>query len=194
MADLSHRSNSLGWQLRQGLQRAGEWVDYQFAQMDIDGPELPDWPWLEPLGRGLFWLAVTVLAATSLWLIYRAVETYRGQQRDHAPQTPVRSSPEAVLKQAHQWWRQAQTLAQQGDFAGACQALYMAALLRLNDTKAVPYQPSRTDGEYLRCLDPQALTRPYQLLIRTHERLTFGADQATAETYHRCRRAYEEIS
>ena len=36
--------------------------------------------------------------------------------------------------------------------------------------------------------------RPYQLLIRTHERLTFGNAVANEETYQRCRRAYQEIA
>lgn len=191
MADLSHRSNSLGWQLRRGLQQGGEWLEYQLNQADIGSPTLPNWPWLEPLGRGLFWLAVTALVATALWMMYRAVATYGGSWRDRTTATLGRSSPQDPGQQAIQWWRQAQTLAQQGDFTGACQALYMAGLLRLNDTQTIPYQASRTDGEYLRHLAAQ---RPYQLLIRTHERLTFGNEPATAETYQRCRRAYEEIA
>jgi hypothetical protein len=190
MADLSHRSNSLGWQLRRGQQQAGEWLEYQLNQVDIDAPALPHWPWLDPLGRALFWLAVTALVATALWMIYRAGTTYRGSWRDRSPKSWDSSPPQERLQQAQQWWTQAQTLAQQGDFAGACQALYMAGLLRLNETQAIPYQASRTDGEYLQALAAQ---RPYQLLIRTHERLTFGNEFATAETYQRCRRAYEEI-
>jgi len=84
-------------------------------------------------------------------------------------------------------------LAQQGDYAAACKALYMAGLARLNDTETVPYRPSRTDGEYLAQL-VDGSNRPYELLIRTHERLTFGDGQATEETYQRCRRAYQEIA
>jgi len=84
-------------------------------------------------------------------------------------------------------------LAQQGDYAGACQALYMAGLARLNDTEAVLYRPSRTDGEYLDCIVAQP-SRPYELLIRTHERLVYGDAPATEETYQRCRRAYQEIA
>jgi hypothetical protein len=69
----------------------------------------------------------------------------------------------------------------------------MAGLARLNDTETVIYRPSRTDGEYLAQL-VDASNRPYELLIRTHERLTFGDGQATEETYQRCRRAYQEIA
>ncbi|NJL50125.1 MAG: DUF4129 domain-containing protein [Leptolyngbyaceae cyanobacterium SM2_5_2] len=57
----------------------------------------------------------------------------------------------------------------------------------------MPYQVSRTDGEYLQSMAAQP-SRPYELLIRTHERLTFGQALATEETYQRCRRAYQEIA
>ena len=69
----------------------------------------------------------------------------------------------------------------------------MAGLARLNDTETVLYRPSRTDGEYLTCIAAHP-SRPYELLIRTHERLTYGETLATEETYQRCRRAYQEIA
>jgi hypothetical protein len=189
----AHRTNSLGWQIRQGFQRLGEWWEYQTSRLDIEGPDLPDWGWLEPLGRGLFWLFIAALTLWIVWLLYRAVKSLL-EQREGTP-VATRSGPsEEVLRQAAQWWREAQDLAQRGDYAGACRALYMAGLIRLNDTQVVPYLSSRTDGEYLFCIDQQTTPRPYQLLIRTHERLTFGDAVANEETYQRCRRAYQEIA
>ena len=189
----AHRTNSLGWQIRQAFQRWGEWWDYQLSKVDIGGPEVPDWGWLEPLGRGLFWVLVTALALWTGWMLYRAVKSLLDRRQG----TVVTGRPgpsEEVLRQAAQWWREAQDLARQGDYAGACRALYMAGLIRLNDTQMVPYQASRTDGEYLVCIDQETAPRPYQLLIRTHERLTFGQVSATEEMYQRCRRAYQEIA
>jgi hypothetical protein len=193
MLSNAHRTNSLGWQIRQGAQRLGEWWEYQTSRLDIEGPVLPDWRWLEPLGRGLFWLFIAALTLWIVWLLYRAVKSLL-EQREGTP-VATRSGPsEEVLRQAAQWWREAQDLAQRGDYAGACRALYMAGLIRLNDTQVVPYLSSRTDGEYLFCIDQQTAPRPYQLLIRTHERLTFGDATANEETYQRCRRAYQEIA
>jgi hypothetical protein len=190
---LSHRSSSLPWQIRQGVQNLGEWFEYQFSRVDIDGPDLPRWPWLEPLARGLFWLMVGALALWVGWLLYQGVVAYRNQRQGKIG-VPQGSSPaEATLRQAAYWWREAQRLAQAGDYAGACQALYLAGLARLNDREIVLYRPSRTDGEYLDCMATQP-SRPYELLIRTHERLTFGGALATEETYQRCRRAYQEIA
>lgn len=191
MSVLSHRSDSVSWQVRQVVQRMGEWFDYQFSRINIDGPEIESWTWLEPLARGLFWLMVTGLALWLAWLLYQGVMAYLNR-----PQIPGAMTTQAIreeaLKQAAYWWKEAQRLAQQGDYAAACKALYMAGLARLNDTETVIYRPSRTDGEYLACLAPS--NRPYELLIRTHERLTFGDGQATEETYQRCRRAYQEIA
>ncbi|MFQ4135067.1 DUF4129 domain-containing protein [Nodosilinea sp. PGN35] len=195
MADLAHRTNSLAWQLRQAAQNLGEWFEYQFSQVDIDRPEVPAWGWLGPVAEGLFWCAIAALALWIGWLLYRGILAYLDyrQQRINLGTTQFAAPAEAALRQAAHWWREAQRLAQQGDYAGACQALYMAGLARLNDTERVLYRPSRTDGEYLDCIatDP---SRPYELLIRTHERLTYGDAPATEETYQRCRRAYQEIA
>lgn len=189
----AHRTHSVGWQLRLGLQRLGEWWEYQTAKLDIQGPNLPDWGWLDSFGRGLFWLFVAALALGIAWLLYRGLKTWLNQRDGTAVQPqPVPSA--ATLLKAAQYWREAQGLAQKGDYAGACRALYMAGLTRLNDTQTIPYHPSRTDGEYLTWIDRQTAPRPYQLLIRTHERLTFGGAAATEATYQRCQRAYQEIS
>jgi hypothetical protein len=189
----AHRTNSLGWQIRQALQRIEEWWDYQLSRTNIQGPEIPDWGWLEPLGRGIFWVLVTALASWTGWMLYRAVKSLLEKRQGTMVTGSPGPSPE-VLRQAAQWWREAQDLAKQGDYAGACRALYMAGLIRLNDTQTVPYLASRTDGEYLFCIDQQTAPRPYQLLIRTHERLAFGGATATEEMYQRCRRAYQEIA
>jgi hypothetical protein len=193
MADLPHRTNSLAWQTRQGWQNLGEWFEYQFSKVDVNAPELPNWPWLEPLVRGLFWVAIAALTLWVSWLLYQGITAYLAQRQSQpaAAQTTLPSLE--ALKQAAFWWREAQRLAQQGDYTGACKALYMAGLARLNDTKTVLYLPSRTDGEYLTSIAANP-NRPYELLIRTHERLTYGDTQATEETYQRCRRAYQEIA
>ncbi len=192
MANLPHRTQSFSWQIRQTVQRTGEWFDYQLSRINIDGPDIQSWDWLEPLARGLFWLMVIGLALWLVWLLYQGILAYLNR-----PQTPgIRQSQairEEALKQAAYWWKEAQRLAQQEDYAAACKALYMAGLARLNDTETVPYRPSRTDGEYLTCL-AESPSRPYERLIRTHERLTFGDATATEETYQRCRRAYQEIA
>lgn len=193
MADLPHRINSPAWQLRQAMQNLGEWFEYQFSRIDVDGPAVPRWPWLGPVAEGLFWVMVAALTLWTGWLIYRGLVAYLNQRQAKTGATQFSAPTEAALKQAAHWWREAQRLAQQGDYAAACKALYMAGLARLNDSETLLYRPSRTDGEYLDCMAANP-SRPYELLIRTHERLTYGDALATEETYQRCRRAYQEIA
>ena len=193
MSDLPHRANSPSWQVRQGFQNLGEWFEYQFSRVNVDGPDIPQWPWLRPVAEGLFWVAIAALTLWTAWLIYRGITTYLHQRRQRGRFTQVSTPSAAALKQAAHWWREAQNFAQQGDYAAACKALYMAGLARLNDSETVIYRPSRTDGEYLDCLVASP-SRPYELLIRTHERIAYGDAPATEETYQRCRRAYQEIA
>ncbi|MGB3201650.1 MAG: hypothetical protein WBA99_12150, partial [Nodosilinea sp.] len=151
MADLPHRTNSLAWQIRLGWQNLGEWFEYQFSKVDVNPPELPRWPWLEPVARGLFWLTITALALWLSWLLYQSITAYLNRQQIRSGTSKTNLPSQEALKQAAYWWREAQRLAQQGDYAAACKALYMAGLARLNDTETVLYRPSRTDGEYLDC-------------------------------------------
>ncbi|NJL50126.1 MAG: hypothetical protein HC929_25475 [Leptolyngbyaceae cyanobacterium SM2_5_2] len=134
MPDLPHRTSSLPWQISQGIQRLSEWGEYQLSKLNVSGPNLPQWPWLEPLGRGLFWLVVAALALWASWLVYRGLVAYLNQRQRREGVSQPQLTAEEALKQAADWWRQAQRLAQAGDYAGACTALYMAALIRLNDT------------------------------------------------------------
>jgi hypothetical protein len=193
MAELPHHPTTLAWQIRQGSQNLGEWLEYQFSRVNIEGPAVPQWNWLGPVAEGLFWLAIAALALGVAWLLYQAIAAYYRQRPPVRPSASVPTPSAVALRQAAHWWRKSQQLAEQGDYAAACTALYMAGLARLNDTETVIYRPSRTDGEYLACLAAQP-SRPYELLIRTHERITYGAAPATAETYQRCRRAYQAIA
>nr|WP_228024466.1 DUF4129 domain-containing protein [cf. Phormidesmis sp. LEGE 11477] len=179
--------------------RGSEWLEYQFAQADIDLPEFPDWSLPEEVGRVLFWLFVVALSVWLGWLLYRALEPsiqkWLAQDRQWVKLGQSAIAPEADHS-AQYWWQQAQTFAQNGHYGEACKALYQATLQQLDDSRTLTHDPSRTDGEYLASLDQalgKPMPRPYQLLIGTHERLTFGAATATAEMFKRCRRAYEQI-
>jgi hypothetical protein len=92
----AHRTNSLGWQIRQAFQRLEEWWDYQLSRTNIQGPEMPDWGWLEPLGRGIFWVLVTALAVWTGLMLYRSGKIAVGKPTGHygywQPLAPLRKS------------------------------------------------------------------------------------------------------
>ncbi|MEO0987694.1 MAG: DUF4129 domain-containing protein [Cyanobacteria bacterium J06639_14] len=191
----SYRTDSLTWQARQTLRRFREWVEYQQPGA-IDRPDMPNWVWLQKIGQGVFWLLMAVLVIWLGWLLYRALKS---PLRDWLAQDQQwimlgkDSSTEPDTHSPQYWWQQAQVYAQQSSYGEACLALYKATLQHLNDTQQLLHDPSRTDGEYLQNLTQVRSPRPYQLLIRTHERLTFGPAIASAEIFQRCRRAYQEM-
>ncbi|PSN12598.1 hypothetical protein C7271_23385 [filamentous cyanobacterium CCP5] len=199
----TYETNSLSWQIRQAAQRLNEGVEYWFAQLDIDPPAMPNWVWPAALGQGLFWVLVTGLAFWLSWQLYGGISRY-WQGRSPAVTAPAKPDDPSGYSSRH-WWHQAQAAAAAGRYDEACWALYQGALQRLEETQTLPQDPSRTDGEYLAGLEQvnalrQRLSRtalrpmqPYELLIRTHERIAFGDVPATAETFQRCRRAYQDI-
>jgi len=198
MPSAAYNSSSLGWQLRQGIQRFLEWSEYRASQADVD---LPDWNWpnwnLPPeVGQVLFWGGAAAVSVWLGWLLFRAVEptVKRWLVRDQKWVTLEGAQSVDEVHSAQYWWQQAQDYAQQAQYKEACRALYKATLQQLHDSQRLLHKSSRTDGEYLEKLgQDRSLPRPYQLLIGTHERLLFGKAIASSEMFQRCRQAYEEI-
>lgn len=201
MSDNIYKTNSLVWQGRRLQRQGSEWLQYQLGRVDIDLPDVPDWAWSEAVARAIFWTVVCGLSAWLLWLIYLMLEQplreWWAKDRpwvklgDRPPVPPESRSP-------YYWWTQALRLGQQGNYGDACRALYRATLQQLHDRQVLLHDLSRTDGEYLdglsQRLEVATLPRPYQLVIVTHERLTFGGAVASAEIFSQCRSAYEEIA
>ncbi|MEM8505744.1 MAG: DUF4129 domain-containing protein [Cyanobacteria bacterium P01_D01_bin.1] len=199
MSSEPYSTSSLFWQLGQARRRFTEWAEYQFAQADIDFPELPDWSLPLIAGRVLFWILVVALAAWLGLLLYRALKPSIQEWLGREQQWVTLGSAEQNigLEQSAQYWRQqALALARQGSYGEACNALYQATLQQLHDRQMLRHDPSRTDSEYLSDLSralEKPVPRPYQLLIGTHERLTYGTAIATAEMFKRCHLAYEKL-
>lgn len=209
MAGDAYITESVSWQIRQTMQRLREWVEYEAARSDINWPDWtwpdwwPDWLWREwawpkEIGQGLFWLLVAAMATWLAWLLYRALEPslrrWLAQDKQWITLGKSAALSEEQLSTQH-WWQQAQLLAQQGQYREACVLLYRGTLQQLDDAQLLKHDLSRTDSEYLAGLSrvKKSMPRPYQLLIGTHERLTFGRAIASAEMFQRCQRAYQEI-
>ena len=193
MAANGIQQTTIGWQVRKLSQNISEWIDLRLSGngQNVDSPdpfELPPW-----LGNLLLWVSIGIGTIVVSWFLWRLLVTYLDNRS-----IPLQS--EAGLGEEAQptlsvaaWLREAKRWEQEGNWPAACRALYMAALQRLHDRKRVSHLESRTDGEYLQTLDQVAQPRPYQLLIRTHERAEFGGIEPTEENLRRCQYAYREI-
>ncbi len=191
------QKTSLAWELRHLGKNFSEWLQYQLANQDNTPPEdlppsfaLPEW-----IGNLLFWLAIAAGVLWLTWVLVQLLDRYSAHTRGRTPRQPqietLIAEPERTVAA---WLREARDHEQQGNWRGACRALYFAALQVLHDREWVPHLVSRTDGEYLQAIEPLKRRRPLQLLIRTHERSHFGADPLTAANLQHCRQAYEEIT
>jgi hypothetical protein len=187
----SFEKTSIGWQLDLLQQRLSEWLERLFAP--IAPRSLPDWSLPEWLLRLLLWIIIGSLISWAIWQVYQFARPYLtaltiAQQGQTDRQTQVAQSITSA-----EWLHRSRTFAQQGNYREACRALYMAALQRLNDTEPIPYEPSRTDGEYLRLVQTLPRPAPYRVLLLTHEQLCFSNTGISADAFDRCQQAYREI-
>ena len=197
MAAESIQKSNLPWQVRQLSRNVVEWIQLQLprgqAPPDNEPPpvrELPDW--LSSVVQGM---SIVILIALVTWIIVKVIDAYLARRRRDLQLQPVVATlhPSQPQKTTNEWLRQAQAFEKQGRWAEACWALYRAALQLLHDRDWIPHQFSRTDGEYLQAIQQLQRPRPFQLLVRTHDRSYFGSDTLTAENVQRCRQAYQEV-
>jgi hypothetical protein len=193
MAADSFDKNSLGWQLQQLEQRVGEWIEARFSQ-NPTLPQTPNWSFPSWLLEVTFWAIVLSVTLWLGWQLVRLLAPYLTRSRAQDKRGRIRKSASADEERTvASWIRQMHEFQRQGNYREACRALYMAMLQRLNDTKLVPHQFSRTDGEYSQVVQQLPQSQAYQTLIQAHEQLCFGNGAISADLFQRCQRAYQEI-
>jgi len=194
MAAEQFQKTDFNWQLQQFFRQVGEWIELRFPQVQpLNLPDAPNWGfpswWLE----AGFW---TIIGLFVLWLgfqIYLAVRSYLTRnQAQMAKFLDRRSTAEKELTIAG-WVKTAQEFQQQGNYREASRALYMAMLQRLNETKLIPGDQSRTDREYSRLVQLLPQSESYQMLLETHELLYFSNAPISAEMFDRVQKAYGNI-
>ncbi len=192
MAADSFDKNSLSWQLQQLGQRVGEWVEARFSRKP-NLSQTSNWSFPTWILEVMFWAIVLSATLWLGWQIFRLLAPYLTRAQTQNAIQKLRAASKEEERSVAGWIRQMQEFQRQGNDREACRALYMAMLQRLNDTKLVPHQSSRTDGEYWQVVQPLPQSQAYQTLIRTHEQLCFGDGVISADLFNRCQRAYQEI-
>lgn len=185
----SFEKNNFGWQVQQFRQQVEEWLELTLSNVPEPNPSLPPW-----LIKVAFWLILGLFFSWLVWQLFSRISPYLSSWRLQAEKLASQPNQvQAVELSVADWLRRSQELQLQGNYREACRALYMAMLQRLNDTKVVPHQPSRTDGEYLQLVRGLPQSQPYQTLLTIHEQLYFGNTAITSSMLERCQQAYREI-
>lgn len=187
---------SFAWQLQQWQQQLWEWIELKISQNQLNLPRVGLssrlikllWPFFKVLSWLILGLVVIWLG-WQLWLIFRPYIYSLGFELDNSSN---KSTPHSEMT-VGDWWRRSQQSYRQGNYTEATRCLYMAMLQKLHDTRSIPHQSSRTDGEYRQLTESLPHQRAYQVLLNTHEHLCFGNTDISLETFEDCQQAYQEI-
>jgi hypothetical protein len=93
--------------------------------------------------------------------------------------------------------KQAAKLAEQGDYRGAFRAAYMACIAYLDEVRAVRFERSRTNWEYLRELKQGGHEKPYgemRPLTLDFDRKIYGREDCSKTDYESAAAAYSRLS
>jgi hypothetical protein len=197
MAEAGYQESNIVWEFNRLGRQVREWVELQLPDFNLPDRDAPNLDWLtlpEWLLKALFWGIVIGLVVWAVVQLFQVLQPYLPDFLQPGRSLPLQTAqPRQPTISASGWLRQAQECQAQGDYAGACRALYMAMVQRLDQSKKLPDQPSRTDGEYRLVIQTFDQPQPYQVLINTHERLSFSDVDISPQMFHRCQQAYREI-
>ena len=184
---------SPSWQVRKLFQRVGEWLVFQIRRFFPDIDEGIGNTLSSSWARALLWITVAFIGGLCLWQLYRFWQVYRPKSRWAELATDSSLTPAEDAKSLAEWLQIAQQLQQEKKYADACRALYMAMIVRLQETKLIPQDDSLTDGEYRHRLSRFPEADNYQVLLHTHEHLKFGNAAISAEQFQACQEAFQAI-
>lgn len=196
MSQSSFEKSNWVWQLQQLQQRIGEWWELKTAH---NSPKSSTPSWFDSeisqiIARAIFWIIVMLLLTWFVWQVWQLLRPYI-----HSLNNPLRQTKDKYRKSqvrelsVADWLERSQKFQQEGNYREACICLYMAMLQRLSDSEIAPWQPSRTDGEYLQIIEPLPKSNPYQTLLMIHQQLCFSNAEASREVFEECQQAYREI-
>jgi hypothetical protein len=142
-------------------------------------------------------LAVVVVALLLYWTAPRRPRTAKPPAATGIE--PADSEARQVLEESpDSLWRQAEALAGEQRFREAVRVLYLAVLSLLHRRQLIRFEPTRTNGEYVRQVRlseqaPPELHGPFLELTGLFEAKWYGERTCEAADYRACRTRAEEI-
>lgn len=133
----------------------------------------------------LTWLLVGILCALAAWALFALIRALVGSPRQRQPGVPAIRKVALGREHAAQWEAAARAAAADGRFRDAATALYMAAILRLEERGVVRYHPGKTPGDYRSELRTHPESRhPFDRFVRQFLPLAFGSRPPDAAGFH----------
>jgi hypothetical protein len=159
------------------------------------------WEGLGAVGWGVFLAIVLALVGLAVWRAFLWWREQRARKPAEARPTVVQQQAEVLPppdeRSAAELWRRAEAAAREADFRQALRWLYLAVLYLLDSRQLLRYEPTRTNGEYLRQLRraeqaPEAVQEPFRALTTRFETSWYG-DAATVDSDYREFRRLAEV-
>jgi hypothetical protein len=134
------------------------------------------------------WMVVGLVGALMLfWTLRFLLRARQGEEMNLSGATPVG-------RDWRRWLREAKEAAGRGDYRAAIHAAYWAAIVRMEDMKALPEDRARTPRESLRLVDPgSAAYAPLLQLTRRFELVWYGYRAATAADWNDAAQQLESL-
>ncbi len=126
------------------------------------------------IGNIVAWTVISLACLILLiWMVRFLLRAGSRAEMDLRGATPVN-------RDWHRWLRDARTAAGQGDYRAAIHAAYWAAIVRMEETNALPEDRSRTPRESLRLIRQQSADyAPLLRLTQRFELVWYGYRSAT---------------
>ncbi|WP_460194520.1 DUF4129 domain-containing protein [Thermosynechococcus sp. FA-CM-4201] len=194
--------DDLRWQGDRQWRQLSEALEYTFLQLFQQQTE-PFWEDSPSLAAWLRWFFQGVLLVglgLALYSLGRSLWRW-WQRRSRSSSATLVSTLEERPRPVGEWLELAQNLQLAGDYRGACRALYMALLYRLQEAGWLRLETHWTNSDYLRELErlfqlgerSPAVRRSIQHLFQVHSRSYYGAEAVDAQTLATCQAAYFEV-
>lgn len=133
------------------------------------------------------WLIIGVVSLLALWALATIVRALVGSPR-RDPETTVQPAVGLPVEDADAWEAAARAASAAGRFRDAAIALYLAAVLRLEERGILRYHAGKTPGDYRAEARSHPEARgPFDTFIRLFLPVAFGARTPDAAAFHALR-------
>ena len=131
---------------------ASSWLARALSRLHMPDVDLPRSSLSPALGVGnwitpLIWIALAVVGILAVFMLARTVRFSRKQGRKSA------IAPDEPLRSADAWLEEANALIAQGRYREAVRGLYVAGLMRLDESGVARFDRHETNWEHLRRIE-----------------------------------------